>query len=131
MSLPDFTHPFNVYEAQAVVRALKSGGTSGVYLLDLREEFEVQALAPLPHALVIHLRDLDASMQMWDKDFRRKYGVRKPRKKDRILVYASNERRAASGSAFLTWHGYKSVVYMNAKMSEYLELTQGELDEDL
>ncbi|KAI5690779.1 hypothetical protein MNV84_01212 [Leishmania braziliensis] len=131
MSLPDFTHPFNVYEAQAVVRALEAGRTSGVYLLDVREEFEVKAVPPLPHALVIHFRDLHTAMRMWASSFQSKYGVRKPSKKDRILVYALNQQRAASGASYLVERGYKSAVFLNAKISEYLDSTQNELDEDL
>ncbi|KAG5485576.1 hypothetical protein LSCM1_07665 [Leishmania martiniquensis] len=131
MPLPEFTHPFNVYEAQAVVRALAARSMSGVHLLDVREEYEVQAIPPLPQALVIHFRDLNADMRMWDSTFQRKYGVQKPRKKDRILVYAANQRRAASAATYLVECGYKSVVFLNAKMSEYLDLTQNEVDEDL
>ncbi|KAG5511122.1 hypothetical protein GH5_07329 [Leishmania sp. Ghana 2012 LV757] len=131
MSLPEFTHPFNVYEAEAVVRALEARGVNGVHLLDVREEYEVQAVPPLPRALVIHFRDLHAAMRMWGSTFHRKYGVQKPHKTDRILVYASNQRRAASGATYLAEFGYKSVVFLNAKMSEYLDLTRNEVNEDL
>ncbi|AYU76594.1 conserved hypothetical protein [Leishmania major strain Friedlin] len=131
MSLPEFTHAFNVYEAQAVVRALQAGSANGVYLLDVREEFEVQAVRPLPHALVIYFRDFYDAMQMRESAFQRKYGVRKPHKKDRILVYALNQVRASSAATYLAARGYKSVVFLDAKMSEYLDSTQNKLDEDL
>ncbi|GET86404.1 hypothetical protein, conserved [Leishmania tarentolae] len=131
MPLPEFTHPFNVYEAQEVVRALQAGTESGVYLLDVREEFEVQAVRPLPHALVIYFRDFHGAIQMRESAFQRKYGVRKPHKNDRILVYALNQLRASSAGSYLHAHGYKFVVFLNAKLSEYLDSTQNKLDEDL
>lgn len=131
MSLPEFTHGFNAFEAQAVVRAIDSGKTDDVYLLDVREDFEVAAVPPLPHAIVIPFRDLDDAFKMWGSAFKTKYGVRKPGKKDRILVYAFNARRAANAALYLGERGYKLTAFLNAKLSEYLESTQSEVDEDL
>ncbi|KAK7197358.1 hypothetical protein NESM_000683100 [Novymonas esmeraldas] len=131
MSLPEFTHPFSIYETQAVVRALESGSAAGVYLFDVREDFEVKAVPPLPRAVVVHFRDLEAAMKMWGAPFKNKYGVPKPSKKDRILVYALNARRASSAAAYLVEIGYRHTAYLGATLSEYLDSTQGGLEEDL
>lgn len=131
MSLPDFDHPFNAYELQAVVHALDKGRASGVFIIDVREDFEIASVPPLPHALVIAMRDLETSFNMWGSTFQTKYNARKPSKNDKLVLYALNGRRANSAASILQARGYRHVVCLGAKLSEYLDLTQNELDEDL
>lgn len=131
MSIPQFDHHFNPYELQAVVHALDKGRADGVYIIDVREEFEVAAVRPIPHALVIPMRYLEKAFSMWGSEFQKRYNARKPSKTDRIVVYALNGRRAAAGASMLQARGYKNTVCLGASLSEYMELTQNELDEDL
>ncbi|KAL7705063.1 Rhodanese-like domain containing protein [Lotmaria passim] len=131
MSLPSFDHSFSAYELQAVVRAVNNGGVDGIYILDVREDFEVAAMPPLAHAVVIPMRELEKAFNMWKSEFRSKYKARKPTKKDRIVVYALNGRRAHAAAAILNGHGYTNTVALNCKFTEYLELTHNELDGDL
>lgn len=131
MSLPTFDHPFNVYELQAVAHALEKGRADGVYLIDVREDFEIAAVAPLPHAVVVPMRELEKAFHMWGTEFRSKYKARKPDKKDKLVLYALNARRANSAAGLLQARGYRNVAFLNAKLEEYLQLTQNEVDEDL
>ena len=77
MSLPSFDHSFSAYELQAVVRAVNNGGVDGVYILDVREDFEVAAMPPLAHAVVIPMRELEKAFNMGKSEFRTKYKARK------------------------------------------------------
>ncbi|KPA77725.1 putative mitochondrial hypothetical protein [Leptomonas pyrrhocoris] len=131
MSLPAFDHPFDVFELQAVVHALDKDRTLGVYILDVREDYEVAAVPPLPHAIVMPMRDFEKALNMWGSEFQRRYNARKPGKKDRIVVYAYNGIRAAAAAMMLNNRGYKQAVYLNATLAAYLEQTQNELNEDL
>jgi rhodanese-related sulfurtransferase len=131
MSLPSFDHAFNVQELQAVVHALDKGRTDGVFIIDAREDFEVAAVPPLRHALVIPIRDIERALKMWGSEFQKKYNARKPAKKDRIVVYALNGRRAMSAAAMLEGLGYKHTVCLASTLMEYLEQTQNEVDDDL
>ncbi|KPI89709.1 hypothetical protein ABL78_1202 [Leptomonas seymouri] len=131
MSLPKFDHPFSVDELQAVIHALDKGRADKVYVIDVREDFEVDAVPPLPQATVIPMRDLEKALNMWGSDFQREYNAKKPGKKDRIVLYALNARRAMSASSIMNALGYKYAVCLADTFAEYMERTQGKLDEDL
>src|SRR3989338_8258982 len=79
-------------------------------LIDVREKDELE-YGMIPTAKNIPLEEISDSLDMNEKDFKKKYGFQKPKKEDNIIFHCRTGGRSERATQFAISRGYKARNY--------------------
>lgn len=128
---PEYVTPVSVYEVEAITREKADGKASTTYIIDVRDKYEVEDDGMVPQAIHIPVRELNEALRMSGGSFEKRYGVHKPGKRDRIVLYCNSGRVSSSAELYFTNEGYKRVSHIQGGYEEWKKMHKNELDEDL
>lgn len=87
-------------------------------LLDVRRPEEVQ-YGMIPTACNIPLDQLENALKLDNQEFKKKYGIRKPNKDDKMIIYCHSGFRSHSACELALAVGFKDVSNYKGSWSEW------------
>lgn len=111
----------NFYELDAIVHARRNGGGEDYTIIDVRDADERLSEGAIPTSINIPANELKSAMKMRSTAFEKKYGVRKPTKKDKIILYCRTSQRSTFSAIYLVNEKYEQVFYLVGGHEEWLK----------
>lgn len=113
-----------------VLEAKRKGGADDLYILDIRDAWERKEYE-VPFALAIPAKEARTIPKMSASEFKKLYGVEKPKKDSYILLVCEGGRRAMTVKQFLREKGFKHVFALVDGLERWVAAKKGAYDEDL
>ncbi|KAH9586377.1 Rhodanese-like domain [Trypanosoma melophagium] len=121
----------NLFEMEALVRSKKERKNSDVFIVDVRDKFEVEEYGTIPFSLHIPLSEIRRAFRMSESEFRGRYNSRMPRKSDKLVFYDQRNGRAATAVEVVNTFGFVKATYFSGGFSEWIKKREQAVDEDL
>ncbi|ORC84339.1 putative heat shock protein 67B2 [Trypanosoma theileri] len=121
----------NVFEMEALIKSKKEGKNSDVFLVDVRDKFEVEEYGSIPYSIHIPSQEIRHAFRMSESEFRGKYNSRMPRKFDKIVFYDQRNGRSSIAVEVVNAIGFKKATYFAGGYTEWIDKKKNAVDEDL
>lgn len=121
----------NYYELEAIVHARRNGAGKEYTIIDVRDPDERESEGFVATSINIPAYDLKDAMKMRSGAFEKKYGVAKPSKKDKIILYCNKGQRSSFSAEYLINEKYEKVSYLYGGYEEWHKHQQNAEEADL
>nr|CCC95888.1 hypothetical protein, unlikely [Trypanosoma congolense IL3000] len=121
----------NKFHMHALLKSKKNGGSKDVFIIDVREPFEVERYGTIPFATHMPSSEVRNAFRMSPAGFKAKYKVRMPKLSDKIVFFDQRQGRAAAAADMLQSLGYKAATFLADGYGKWSEYGGNEDDEDL
>ncbi|ESS65747.1 hypothetical protein TCDM_05715 [Trypanosoma cruzi Dm28c] len=121
----------SLFEMEALVKSKMEGENSDVYIIDVRDGFEVEEFGSIPFSVHIPSTEVRRAFRLREAEFMGNYKSRMPRKFDKIVFYDQRSGRAATAVEVVEAMGYQRATYFSDGFSEWKSKSGRSADEDL
>ncbi|RNF10876.1 putative heat shock protein 67B2 [Trypanosoma rangeli] len=121
----------DLFEMEALVKSKREGKNKDVFIVDVRDNFEVEEHGSIPFSLHIPSSELRRAFRLNEAEFMGKYKSRMPRKSDKIVFYDQRSGRAATAVEVVESMGYQMATHFSEGFNGWEAKSGRTAEEDL
>ncbi|KEG12001.1 putative heat shock protein 67B2 [Trypanosoma grayi] len=119
------------FEMEALVKSKREGKNKDVFIIDVRDKFEVDQYGSIPFSVHIPSGEVRQAFRMNAAEFQGKYNSRMPRRSEKMVFYDQRSGRAATAVEVVERLGYKIATYFSEGFHGWSQKAERTPNEDL